>query len=93
MCAPCLQIPGWATLQLYYDPEDVLDAWILLLNATSYLPQLTASPTFTADVVAVGTQALSDLGLQIYQDALAAMTLSNKTVFNSLGEESLPVCP
>jgi hypothetical protein len=81
------QIPGWATLQLYYDPSDLLDAWILLVNATTYLPQLSSSPTYTADVVAVGSQAMSNLGLQLYQEALGAMTLVNKTVFNSLGKE------
>lgn len=80
------QIPGWATLQLYYDPSDLLDAWILLVNATTYLPQLSSSPTYTADVVAVGSQAMSNLGLQLYQEALGAMTLVNKTVFNSLGK-------
>ena len=84
----CLQIPSWTTLDLYYDPDDVINAWMLLLNASTLLPALKEQATFTADIVAVATQGLTNRALQLYYNAVNATVVGNRTEFGSIGKSA-----
>lgn len=67
-----------APLALYYDPNDVVKAWgLLLAGARAKGAALTSTSTFGYDTTTIGLQALTNVALPLYHAAVTAYNAKN----------------
>lgn len=77
---------GWLSARIPYDPNKLVNAWGLLLSCADKLGSV---DTYQYDLVDLTRQVLTDTGLQLYQNMIAAYQAKDKNRFEILSQQFL----